>query len=394
MRRRQKLPIGAVHKGHRIRRRRPPWWRLPVLIVLAIIIVVVTIWKLTHPGTPVSDAASAGDVSPGGPEREPEVTFNAPALIPIDDPVDETPPPRPTGGPEFAPEEQNFRERWPRDVFEAQIALTRDGICPGSIDGGWGGQTRNAVIAFQQKHGLRVTAQLDNETRKELLMSESPLTTYTITADDFLRLRPLPEGWLARSTLDRLDFSTILELVAEKHWTNPKQIKRLNPDVNWETVIKGTRVVVPRVGRTRPETQPTLIVIHLADKTLQVFDANSRLLAHFPCSIARRVEKRPVGELEVVEAAKDPNYTFDPGNFPDSTEAQRIGKKLILNPGPNNPVGTAWIGLNLPGYGIHGTPDPERVGRTESSGCFRLKNWNANYLLDLVYLGMRVQVEQ
>jgi lipoprotein-anchoring transpeptidase ErfK/SrfK len=117
------------------------------------------------------------------------------------------------------------------------------------------------------------------------------------------------------------------------------------------------------------------------------------LLAHFPCSIARRVEKRPVGRLEVVTAAPHPNYTFNPANFPDSAEAQRIGRKLILQPGPNNPVGVAWIGLNLPGYGIHGSPEPEKIGRTESAGCFRLSNWNAEYLLPLVYPGLPIDVE-
>ncbi|HEX9783809.1 MAG TPA: L,D-transpeptidase [Opitutaceae bacterium] len=155
----------------------------------------------------------------------------------------------------------------------------------------------------------------------------------------------------------------------------------------------GTEIVVPNVFRSEPRTRPARIVIYVADKTLELFDANSRLLAHFPCSIARRVEKRPTGGLEVVVTAPDPNYTIDPQTFPDSPEAQSIGRKLILKPGPNNPVGVAWISLSLPGYGIHGSPEPEQIGRTKSSGCFRLANWNASFLLPLVYPGMPVQVE-
>ncbi len=106
-----------------------------------------------------------------------------------------------------------------------------------------------------------------------------------------------------------------------------------------------------------------------------------------------RVEKRPAGELHVTAIAENPNYTFNPEVFPESAEARELGRKLILPPGPNNPVGTAWISLDLPGYGIHGTPSPEQVGRTESHGCFRLANWNASYLVKLVWVGMPVYVE-
>jgi len=126
---------------------------------------------------------------------------------------------------------------------------------------------------------------------------------------------------------------------------------------------------------------------------LEAFDAETNLLAHFPCSIAAHVEKRPVGELHVAVVAPNPNYTFDPELFPESPEAQQLNQKLILKPGPNNPVGVAWIGLDKTGYGIHGTPVPEQVGRTESHGCFRLANWDAEYLMQLVWLGMPVFVE-
>ena len=108
---------------------------------------------------------------------------------------------------------------------------------------------------------------------------------------------------------------------------------------------------------------------------------------------ARNVEKRPVGELHVTVVIPDPNYTFDPDVFPESPEAKELGRKLIIPPGPNNPVGVAWIGLDRPGYGVHGTPDPEKVGRTESHGCFRLANWDALALVDLVWAGLPVYVD-
>jgi lipoprotein-anchoring transpeptidase ErfK/SrfK len=151
---------------------------------------------------------------------------------------------------------------------------------------------------------------------------------------------------------------------------------------------------VPDVTMSEPPGKAAFARISLSEKVLEAFDTDSNLLVHFPCSIAQRVEKRPVGELHVAVIAPNPNYTFDPELFPESAEAkEQPGVKLILPPGPNNPVGAVWIGLDKPGYGMHGTPRPEDVGRTESHGCFRLANWNAELLLRIVWVGMPVYVE-
>lgn len=333
--------------------------------------------------TPTAQAAS------GGPSGAP-----GPVLAKPTRPAPETT--APSGPPEPPPIEDDFRPRLPRDVFEAQVSLARDAICPGAIDGAWGSQTRNAVAAFQQKHGLRVTGQLDNPTREALKLNVQPLRHYVVTEEDVARLRPWPKGWMERSELDFMGYSTVLEAVSERHLTHPNHLKRLNPHVDWNAVPPGTRLVVPNIGtRAPPPSFPEYILISLSAKTLQLYDASDALLAHFPCSIARRVEKRPVGELSILTVAANPNYTFNPETFPDSPDAQKVGRKLILQPGPNNPVGTAWIALSAGdgSYGIHGSPEPEKIGRTESSGCFRLANWNAEYLLPLVRTGMLVRVE-
>ncbi len=219
-----------------------------------------------------------------------------------------------------------------------------------------------------------------------------PLTNYTVTTNDLARLQPLGTTWLGKSQQSALDYETILELVAEKGHAHPLFIKRLNPSVDWTNVTAGVELRIPNVSYPPSRARAAFAVIHLAGKTLQAFDANTNLLALCPCSIAARVEKRPVGELHVAVVAPNPNYTFDPEVFPESAEAQQLGRKLILPPGPNNPVGVAWIGLDRPGYGIHGTPSPEQVGRTESHGCFRLANWNAEHLLKLVTVGTPVRV--
>ncbi|HWD94780.1 MAG TPA: L,D-transpeptidase family protein [Verrucomicrobiae bacterium] len=286
---------------------------------------------------------------------------------------------------------------FPRPVqtpFEAQLALDRLGISSGSLDGKIGSQTRAALRAFQRQSSLPETGELDDATKTNLTLDVPPLTTYTITSNDLARLQPVSKTWLGKSQQTALDYETVLELVAEKSHSHPELIRRLNPGVNWTGMATGIPVQVPDVNVDDPPGKAAFARISLSEKILEAFDSDSNLLVHFPCSIAQRVEKRPVGELHVAAIAPNPNYTFDPELFPESPEAkEQPGVKLILPPGPNNPVGTVWISLDKTGYGIHGTPRPEDVGRTESHGCFRLANWNAELLLKIVWMGMPVYVE-
>lgn len=277
-------------------------------------------------------------------------------------------------------------------VVKLQLALVRDGISPGAIDGLMGPQTAAALRAFQQTHGLRVTGVADEVTQTKLPVVAPLLTNYLVTSNDIGRLLPLPATWLGKSLAPRLDYETILELVSEKSQSHHKLLEALNPSIHWTNVTNGTAVTVPNAQFPAAPGKAAFVQIRLTERILQAFGAQSNLLAHFPCSIGQRVDKRPVGELYIAVLAANPNYTFDPAVFPESSEAQEIGRKLALQPGPNNPVGTVWIGLNRPGYGIHGTPVPEKVGRTESHGCFRLANWNAEHLLKMVSLGMPVIV--
>ena len=272
-----------------------------------------------------------------------------------------------------------------------QLALARQVLSPGSIDGLVGPQTRAALRSFQQKEHLPVTGELDNATRACLVLTEPSTTNYLVSSNDLARLQSLSSTWLGKSQQSTLDFETVLELVSEKSFANPALIKSLNPHLDWDKVQIGSTVAVPNVAYP-PARRAALITIELGQKVLEAWDENTNLLVHFPCSIARLVEKRPVGELHVAVIANDPNYTFDPQNFPESAEAQQLNTKLILPPGPNNPVGVAWIGLDRPGFGIHGTPNPEQVGRAESHGCFRLANWNAQYLARMVVVGTPVRV--
>lgn len=302
--------------------------------------------------------------------------------------------PAPAKSEPVQPNEPIRRElRVVRNALDAQIALARVGISVGCIDGAFGNNMRRALLAYQIHNNLPVSGELDQETKDSLKVEEPLFMNYVVSTNDLKRLMKVPASWLGKAEQDRLDYETILELVAEKGRSSQEFIKKLNPGVNWAAVAPGAILKIPRIDPPPVSSKAAFVRVHLYSKTLDVFGRSTNLLAHFPCSIASKVEKRPVGALSVAKAAANPNYLFDPDVFSESAEARRIGRKLVIPPGPNNPVGTAWIGLDKPGYGIHGTPKPEQVGRTESHGCFRLANWNAEHLLNLSWVGMPVIVE-
>lgn len=279
------------------------------------------------------------------------------------------------------------------DWMEAQVELSRRGFSCGSIDGVRGLQSVAALQAFQRNQGLRETGELDPATRAVLLLTAPALTEHEFLSEDLDRLQPVADTWLGKSEQTALYYATPLEMAAERYRASPKCLRKLNPAVDWENISPGTVIKVPAVGLIASATKAALLHVRLADHVLEATDDLGRIIAHFPVSIARDVEKRPVGELHVTVVIPNPNYTFDPAVFPENPESQELGRKLIIPPGPNNPVGLAWIGLDRPGYGIHGTPEPEKVGRTESHGCFRLANWDAVALLKLAWVGLPVLVE-
>ncbi len=319
--------------------------------------------------------ATAGRAQSAAAPLRPEDTPAQPA-----DPAPDAPP---------APPDSPPVANW----FEAQVELHRRGYSCGSIDGVRGAQTAEALMAFQRNEGLPPTGALDAATRDLLRLTAAPLATHIFTAADLAGLEPAAVTWLEKSQRPALAYTSALELAAELSRTNPKLLRTLNPAFNWDDLLPGATIAVPAVAPFTSPLRVARIHIRLAEKVLEATTEEGRIVLHCPVSIARNVEKRPVGELKVTVVIPNPDYTFDPAVFPESAEAQTLGRKLILPPGPNNPVGLAWIGLDRPGYGLHGTPDPEKVGRTESHGCFRLANWDAVALLSLVRVGTPVLVE-
>lgn len=288
----------------------------------------------------------------------------------------------------------DFVARPAQTDFEVQVALDRLGFSPGSIDGLSGPQTKAALEAYQHCNGLPVTGIVNQATRNKLLLTAPALLERTVMPEDLALLHSLGRSWMEKSKQTALEFESVLEMFAEEHHCSPRYLMRLNPTVAWNEITPGTKVKLPNTALPRPQVKAKLIHIQLAQRTLDVYDGATNLVARFPCSIATRVDRRPVGRLEITNVAEAADYTFDPARFPKSPEALAGGGKLTIPPGPNNPVGTTWMSLSRAGYGIHGTPDPEKIGRTTSLGCFRLSNWNAQHLVKMVRVGTVVLVAQ
>ena len=275
------------------------------------------------------------------------------------------------------------------DIAAWQIRLERHHFSMGTIDGDYGMRSRRAVTQFQKHHGLPVTGELDFETRYKLGMPGNPFQLYTVTAADMDKIQPPPSTWLEKSKVDYLGYHDAWEMLAEKFSSTEGFLKKLNPGVS--NISAGTTITAPQLEPAMPLPKIDQIKIILPETTLLTYK-DGKVMSCFPCSIARDKNKRPAGRLEVKNRAPNPNYTFSPTLFAEAAQAEGIEQRLIIPPGPNNPVGSAWIGLTLPGYGIHGTTEPTEISRTGSSGCFRLANWNATKLIHMVTVGVPVEI--
>jgi hypothetical protein len=270
-----------------------------------------------------------------------------------------------------------------------QIALEREGFSPGLLDGKPGLKTTLALRDFQKAHGLSVTGRADEATREALdLDSTDGVVAYTISAEDEQKVTgPLPTSWNDRAAMDLLGYVDLADAVAERFHTKLETLQLLNPSGTFARLRVGQSLKVP-AAQVKSLPRISALEINLSEKTIRAFDRDDVQVALFHCSIARDKAKRPAGEARVSVMAMDPNYTFDPKMWPEVHDVER---KLTIAPGPRNPVGMAWIGLSLPGYGIHGTPVPALIGKTGSHGCFRLTNWDAVRLAKAIRIGVPIR---
>jgi lipoprotein-anchoring transpeptidase ErfK/SrfK len=184
---------------------------------------------------------------------------------------------------------------------------------------------------------------------------------------------PLPKDWNAKAKMAMVGYQSLVEVVCERFHCSQALLARLNPRVNTNALKEGQVLAVPAVYPAK-SAHAARLEIDLSQKVIRGYDSSGQQVALFHCSIAKDVAKRPRGEAHVVSVTREPSYSFDPAMWP---EVKNVKSKLLINPGPRNPVGLCWIALSLRGYGIHGTPNPEMIGKTGSHGCFRLTNWDA-----------------
>jgi hypothetical protein len=276
-----------------------------------------------------------------------------------------------------------------RDSAALQVALDREGFGVGLIDNRDGAKTKTALSDYCRSTGLEEFA-----AREQLLGGrQPPFRFHVVATQDLQQVGVTPTDWLEASQCARLSCETMEEWLSERYHVKPRFLRELNPATqDWDRTPAGTRLLVPNVLTERHLAAATSVEIDCSAFRLRAFDAAGRLLASFPCSIASDLSRVPAGELLTAAFAPDPVYVFSPANYPESARAQEIGRKLILPPGPNSPVGVFWIGLNAPGFGMHGTRRPETIGSRESHGCFRLTNWDVVALARMLRTGVPVRV--
>jgi lipoprotein-anchoring transpeptidase ErfK/SrfK len=276
-------------------------------------------------------------------------------------------------------------------LLRAQVLLERARFSPGEIDGGAGSNTGRAIAGFQRARDLEPSGELDEATWKALEKdAAAALVTYTLTEQDVAGpFQPdIPEDTMEKAKLDTLGYGSVEEALAEKFHASPDLIARLNPGKEFKP---GTELVVPNVAELPKLAQAAAVVVDKSDSVLRLQDETGKVYAQFPASTGSEHDPLPIGEWTVKTVAIDPTYHYNPELFWD---AEPSHAKATLPAGPNNPVGTVWIDLSKPHYGIHGTPEPAQIGKTQSYGCIRLTNWSASAVAAAVTAGTRVVLQE
>jgi lipoprotein-anchoring transpeptidase ErfK/SrfK len=282
------------------------------------------------------------------------------------------------------------------DVLAIQVALDRAGFSCGVIDGHNGANTRKAIEAYRSREGRDVTP-----------VSE-PVVEYRITDADVAGpfAASIPRDLVEQSKLPALDYSSAEEAIAERFHTTPALLRRLNPS---PAFTAGSAIAVPNVepmqlppatsttapssgskpvGTTGRSDRPNVVVtVSKSQSTVSVIDDVGTVVLFAPVTTGSENDPLPVGEWKVTGVQYNPPFRYNPDLFWD---ADRSHTKATIPPGPNGPVGVAWIDISKEHYGIHGTPEPSTIGRTTSHGCVRLTNWDVLRLASLVGPGTRV----
>lgn len=276
-------------------------------------------------------------------------------------------------------------------VFKAEVLLSRARFSPGVLDGINGDNFRKAVTAYQRANGLDGSGKLDQPTWDKLSADKTaPMQTYEVTKAD-LRVpfaKRIPAKFEAQSRLKRLAYRNLREMLAERFHLSASALATLNKGARFRKV--GEKLAVPDLSTEHGTAKAARVVVDKGDHVVEAFAADNKLLAFYPASIGSEEKPAPSGPFEIRRVVHNPDYTYDPDYAFKGVKAR---KPFTIAPGPNNPVGAVWMDLSYEGYGLHGTPNPEAIGKTQSHGCVRLTNWDALDLASLVDKGTPVSFQ-
>ncbi len=270
-------------------------------------------------------------------------------------------------------------------VVHLQVLLDRAGSSPGVIDGYFGDNLTKAIAGFEALQHLPVDGKLDPDVLARFVDDVPAVQAYAITEDDGKDIvKSIPEDYAEQARMDHLGYTSIAEKLAERFHMHIALIKALNPTTTFEP---GETIAVTITGTPRTGTVKR-IEVHRKTAQVFAFAEDDSLLAVYPATIGSEDTPSPSGTHKVKGVSRMPTYTYNPKiNF-----QQGNNKKILELPsGPNGPVGTVWIDLTEPTYGIHGTPEPELVGKVGSHGCVRLANWDLEELAGMVKPGVIVE---